>query len=136
MDVYYAGNYSGWVQVLLLNVFLSMSYFGFLSGYAPEPFDVRRILCSNILSNGREVNVTIDGPVDPGWVALYEQNDKHSSALEFIQKKLGGQIMCLSQAVLNSDCAMYNRSAYLKMSNYFLTIYNSMDEDETLKKLI
>ncbi|KAG2266064.1 hypothetical protein Bca52824_073143 [Brassica carinata] len=47
-----------------------------------------------------------------------------------------GQIMCLSQAVLNSDCAMYNRSAYLKLSNYFLTIYDSMDEDETLKKLI
>ncbi|CAN6896435.1 unnamed protein product [Brassica oleracea] len=135
MDVYYAGNYSGWVQVLLLNVFLSMSYFGFLSGYASEPFDVRRILYSNILSNGREVNVTIDGPVDPGWVALYEQNDKHSSALDFFIYH-AGQIMCLSQAVLNSDCAMYNRSAYLKMSNYFLTIYNSMDEDETLKKLI
>ena len=47
-----------------------------------------------------------------------------------------GQIMCLSQAVLNFDCAMYNRSAYLKMSNYFLTIYNSMDEDETLRELI
>ncbi|KAL0651706.1 hypothetical protein Bca4012_094397 [Brassica carinata] len=135
MDVYYAGNYSGWVQVLLLNVFLSMSYFGLLSRYAPKPFDVRRILYSDILSNGREVNVTIDGPGYPGWVTLYEQNDKHSSALEFFIYH-AGQIMCLSQAVLNFDCAMYNRSAYLKMSNYFLTIYNSMDEDETLKKLI
>ncbi|KAH0873051.1 hypothetical protein HID58_070413 [Brassica napus] len=51
MDVYYAGNYSGW-------------------HVKPE------------VGNQYNVNVTIDGPVDPVMVALYEQNDKHSSALE------------------------------------------------------
>ena len=44
--------------------------------------------------------------------------------------------MCLSQAVLNSDSAVYNRCAYLNLSNYFLAIYNSLDEDETLRELI
>ncbi|KAH0883635.1 hypothetical protein HID58_059731, partial [Brassica napus] len=45
-------------------------------------------------------------------------------------------VMCLSQAVLNSNSAVYNRCAYLNLSNYFLAIYNSLDEDETLRELI
>ncbi|CAN6928482.1 unnamed protein product [Brassica oleracea] len=53
------------------------------------------------------VNVTIDGPVDPVMVALYEQNDKHSSALDHFFIYHACQIMCLSQVVLNSDCAIY-----------------------------
>ncbi|CAF2058989.1 unnamed protein product [Brassica napus] len=33
--------------------------------YAPEPFDVGRILQADILSNGQKVTVTTDGPIDP-----------------------------------------------------------------------
>ncbi|CAN7029841.1 unnamed protein product [Brassica rapa subsp. trilocularis] len=46
--------------------------------------------------------------------------------------------MCLSQVVLNSDCAIYNTNrqpASLKLSDYFLMSYNSLDEDEMLRKL-
>lgn len=43
--------------------------------------------------------------------------------------------MCLSQVVINSVCAIYNTSASLKLSDYFLLIYNSLDEDEMLRKL-
>nr|VDD57569.1 unnamed protein product [Brassica oleracea] len=35
------------------------------SVYAPEPFDVGRILQADILSNGQKVTVTTDGPIDP-----------------------------------------------------------------------
>jgi hypothetical protein len=35
--------------------------------YAPEPFDVGRILQADILSNGQKFTVTTDDPVDPGW---------------------------------------------------------------------
>ena len=37
------------------------------SVYAPEPFDVGRILQADIISNGQKVTVTTDGPIDPGW---------------------------------------------------------------------
>jgi hypothetical protein len=37
------------------------------SMYAPEPFDVGRILQADILSNGQKFTVTTDDPVDPGW---------------------------------------------------------------------
>ncbi|CAN7120620.1 unnamed protein product [Brassica rapa subsp. narinosa] len=33
------------------------------------------------------------------------------------------------------DCAIYNTSAALKLSDYFRMIYNSLDEDEMLRKL-
>ncbi|ESQ44435.1 hypothetical protein EUTSA_v10005916mg [Eutrema salsugineum] len=35
------------------------------SVYAPEPFDVGRILQADILSNGQKVTVSTDGPIDP-----------------------------------------------------------------------
>lgn len=37
------------------------------SSYAPEPFDVGRILQVDITSNGQKAAVTTAGPVDPGW---------------------------------------------------------------------
>ncbi|CAG7902840.1 unnamed protein product [Brassica rapa] len=33
--------------------------------YAPEPFDVGRILQADVLSNGQKVTVTTNGPIDP-----------------------------------------------------------------------
>lgn len=41
--------------------------------------------------------------------------------------------MCLSHVVLNSDRAIYNTSASLKLSDYFFIDF--LDEDEMLRKL-
>lgn len=35
--------------------------------YAPEPFDVGRILQADIISNDQRVTVTTACPIDPGW---------------------------------------------------------------------
>ena len=35
--------------------------------YAPEPFDVGRVLQVDIVSNGQKVSVTTSGPIEPGW---------------------------------------------------------------------
>lgn len=37
------------------------------SVYAPEPFDVGRILQADIVSNGNKISVITSGPIDPGW---------------------------------------------------------------------
>lgn len=34
--------------------------------YAPEPFDVGRVLQAEVCSNGRKVTVTSSGPINPG----------------------------------------------------------------------
>jgi hypothetical protein len=34
--------------------------------YAPEPFDVGRVLQVDIVSNGQKVIVTTSGPIEPG----------------------------------------------------------------------
>lgn len=36
------------------------------SVYAPEPFDVGRILQADIVSEGQQITLTTAGPVDPG----------------------------------------------------------------------
>lgn len=38
------------------------------SVYAPEPFDVGRILQADILSNGNKISVITSAPIDPGWL--------------------------------------------------------------------
>jgi hypothetical protein len=35
--------------------------------YAPEPFDVGRVLQVDIVSHGQKVIVTTSGPIEPGW---------------------------------------------------------------------
>lgn len=35
--------------------------------YAPEPFDVGRILQADVISDGQTLTLTTTGPVDPGW---------------------------------------------------------------------
>jgi len=48
-------------------VHLSTSSGANKSIYAPEPFDVGRILQAEIVSNGQKLTVTTSGPIDPGW---------------------------------------------------------------------
>jgi len=38
------------------------------SVYAPEPFDVGRILQVDIISKGQEITLSTTGPIDPGLV--------------------------------------------------------------------
>ncbi|XP_038721264.1 stomatal closure-related actin-binding protein 2-like isoform X2 [Tripterygium wilfordii] len=42
------------------------------SAYAPEPFDVGRMLQAEIISNGQKVTVTTAGPIDPGLGSYVE----------------------------------------------------------------
>lgn len=37
------------------------------SVYAPEPYDVGRVIQADILSNGHKFTVTTDGPINAGW---------------------------------------------------------------------
>jgi len=38
------------------------------SVYAPEPFDVGRVLQVDIISKGQEITLSTTGPIDPGLV--------------------------------------------------------------------
>lgn len=40
------------------------------SVYAPEPFDVGRLLQADILTNDQATTVTTSGPIDPGLSVL------------------------------------------------------------------
>lgn len=42
------------------------------SVYAPEPFDVGRILQAEILSYGEKITLTTTGPIDPGLFNIYD----------------------------------------------------------------
>ncbi|KAH0929005.1 hypothetical protein HID58_014732, partial [Brassica napus] len=72
----------------------------------------------------------------PEYICYWSQDAPFVMSLIILQTTRSPRVMYLSQAVLNSDCDVYNRCAYLKLSNYFIAIYNSLDEDETLRKLI
>lgn len=63
------------IDCIFVGLHLSLSYVVHLSTssganksiYAPEPFDVGRILQAEIVSNGQKLTVTTSGPIDPGW---------------------------------------------------------------------
>ena len=40
--------------------------------YAPEPFDVGRILQAEIISDGQNITLTTTGPIDPGLVLILD----------------------------------------------------------------
>lgn len=40
------------------------------SAYAPEPFDVGRILQADIVSEGKQITLTTTGPIDPGLLLI------------------------------------------------------------------
>lgn len=40
------------------------------SVYAPEPFDVGRILQADIVLEGQQITLTTAGPIDPGLVLI------------------------------------------------------------------
>lgn len=44
------------------------------SVYAPEPFDVGRILQADIVSEGQQITLTTAGPIDPGLVLILALN--------------------------------------------------------------
>ena len=37
------------------------------SVYAPEPYDVGRVIQAVVLSNAQKFTVTTDGPINTGW---------------------------------------------------------------------
>lgn len=38
--------------------------------YAPEPYDVGRLLQAEIFLDDQKMTVTTTGPIDPGWINL------------------------------------------------------------------
>ncbi|KAJ6912522.1 hypothetical protein NC651_015064 [Populus alba x Populus x berolinensis] len=64
--------------------------------YAPEPFDVGRVLQVDIVSNGQKVSVTTSGPIEPGWsagLASHVENLLRKSSFEFsvVISQMNGQ---------------------------------------------
>ena len=60
---------------LVLHFYLCLSYNTTFSGatnsvYAPEPFDVGRILQVDIISESEHVTLSTAGPIDPGLVSI------------------------------------------------------------------
>jgi len=58
-----------------LSFYLSLSYDITFSGatksvYAPEPFDVGRILQVDVISESEHVTLSTAGPIDPGLVSI------------------------------------------------------------------
>ncbi|KAH7557101.1 hypothetical protein JRO89_XS11G0046800 [Xanthoceras sorbifolium] len=62
------------------------------SAYAPEPFDVGRVLQAEILSNGPKVTVSSAGPIDPGLGSYVETLlRKSSSEFNVVISQMNGQ---------------------------------------------
>ncbi|TKY69482.1 Stomatal closure-related actin-binding protein 3 [Spatholobus suberectus] len=47
------------------------------SVYAPEPFDIGRILQVDIISEGQQITSSTTGPIDPGWVPTVTWDSVH-----------------------------------------------------------
>ncbi|XP_056846822.1 stomatal closure-related actin-binding protein 3 isoform X1 [Raphanus sativus] len=67
------------------------------SVYAPEPFDVGRILQADILSNGQKVTVTTDGPINPDAVL--------QSRIESLMKKSNSEFSVVISQMNGQDYA-------------------------------
>lgn len=50
------------------------------SVYAPEPFDVGRILQADVISDGQRLTLTTTGPIDPGFFSLILYFAKNNSS--------------------------------------------------------
>ncbi|KAB5551668.1 hypothetical protein DKX38_008979 [Salix brachista] len=62
--------------------------------YAPEPFDVGRVLQVDIVSNGQKVSVTTSGPIEPAaGLASHVENLLRKSSFEFsvVISQMNGQ---------------------------------------------
>lgn len=64
-----------WSTSFVQSLYVSDLTFPHASGatksvYAPEPFDVGRILQADIVLEGQQITLTTAGPIDPGLVLI------------------------------------------------------------------